>query len=137
MSIDFAISAIRETVHWSGDDLLTAGLGLAGLRSAAAPFADAEQPAGAELRRRAIHTNWNGIADLGPLGGFGEGYGGAAGGEGRGVPAFARVPGPRSPHRLLVQVPDAFDANARCLIVTASSGSRGIYGAIALAGAWG
>ena len=41
------------------------------------------------------------------------------------------------PHRVLVQVPDAFDTSKRCVVVPASSGSRGIYGAIAVAGAWG
>jgi hydroxybutyrate-dimer hydrolase len=34
-------------------------------------------------------------------------------------------------------LPDNFDRQKRCLVVTASSGSRGVYGAIALAGAWG
>jgi hydroxybutyrate-dimer hydrolase len=48
-----------------------------------------------------------------------------------------RVPAANQPHRVMAQVPDAFDARSRCLVVTASSGSRGIYGAIALAGAWG
>ena len=43
----------------------------------------------------------------------------------------------RQPHRVLVQLPDAFDAGKRCVVVAASSGSRGIYGAIAVAGAWG
>jgi hydroxybutyrate-dimer hydrolase len=38
---------------------------------------------------------------------------------------------------VLVQVPDAFDRGRRCVVVTASSGSRGIYGSIAVAGAWG
>ena len=38
---------------------------------------------------------------------------------------------------LLVQVPDAFDLKRRCVVVTAASGSRGVYGAIAVAGAWG
>lgn len=137
MSIDFVTSAIRETAHRGADDLLTAGLGLAGLRAAAPAFADAERPDAAELRRRAIHVNWNGIADLGPLGGFGAIYGGAPRVEGREFHAFARLPEARSPHRVLVQVPDAFDVDARCLVVTAASGSRGIYGAIALAGAWG
>src|SRR3546814_8898788 len=37
----------------------------------------------------------------------------------------------------MVQIPDGFDHQARCIVVSASSGSRGIYGAIALAGAWG
>jgi len=47
------------------------------------------------------------------------------------------VPGAKHPHRVLLQVPDAFDAVKRCVVVAASSGSRGIYGAIAVAGAWG
>jgi hydroxybutyrate-dimer hydrolase len=38
---------------------------------------------------------------------------------------------------VLAQVPDAFDQAKRCVVVTASSGSRGIYGSIAVAGAWG
>ncbi|HEY2396334.1 MAG TPA: 3-hydroxybutyrate oligomer hydrolase family protein [Rudaea sp.] len=136
MSIDFLASAIRETGHRGADDLLTAGLGLAGLRGTPVAFIDAEAPTPDELRRRAIQNNWNGIADLGPLGAYGEVYGSTADVPGREFQAFAKVPGARSPHRILVQIPDAFDARVRCLVVTASSGSRGIYGAIALAGAW-
>jgi hydroxybutyrate-dimer hydrolase len=136
-STDAVASAIRETVHRDADDLLSAGLGLEGLRAALQPFANAEAPTPAELRRRAIHASWQGIADLGPLGGYGELYGGVARVPGREYQVFARIRGAQSPHRILVQIPDAFDANARCLVVTAASGSRGIYGAIALAGAWG
>ncbi|ANB16054.1 Putative D-3-hydroxybutyrate oligomer hydrolase lipoprotein transmembrane [Dokdonella koreensis DS-123] len=134
---DFLASPIRETRHAGGDDLLTAGLGLAGLRGAPVAFADPERPTPEELRRRAIQVSWKGIADLGPLGGYGTLYGSTATVTGREFSAFARLPGAHSPHRVLVQVPDAFDASARCLVVTASSGSRGIYGAIALAGAAG
>src|SRR5437868_5541003 len=134
---DFLISPIRETAHRGSDDLLSAGLGLAGLRAAPSPFADTVLPTPQELRQRAIQTNWKGIADLGPLGGYGEIYGGVPNVPGREFQAFARVAGARAPHRVLTQIPDVFDANARCLIVAASSGSRGIYGAIALAGAFG
>ncbi|HET7064462.1 MAG TPA: 3-hydroxybutyrate oligomer hydrolase family protein [Rudaea sp.] len=137
VSIDFLTSTVRETAHRGNDDLVTAGLGLAGLRGAPAPFANADAPTPQELRRRAIQANWKGIADLGPLGGYGELYGSTASVPGREFQAFAKVPKAQSPHRILVQIPDAFDAKARCLVVTASSGSRGIYGAIALAGAWG
>ena len=38
---------------------------------------------------------------------------------------------------MLVQVPDGFDRARRCVLVAPSSGSRGVYGAIAVAGAWG
>ncbi|MDI9239587.1 3-hydroxybutyrate oligomer hydrolase family protein [Lysobacter sp. LF1] len=131
-------SAPRTTEHRGDDDLLTAGLGLAGLRAMAPPaFADAEHPTPQELRRRALWSNWRGIADLAPGGGFGELYGSANAVPGREFSAFATVPGAKSAHRVLVQVPDAFDAGKRCVVVTASSGSRGIYGAIAVAGAWG
>ena len=111
----------------------------AGLRSHVPPaFADPAHPTAAELRRRAIWSNWRGIADLAPGGGYGELYGSAAPGAGARIPRAARtLPGANQPHRVLVQVPDDFDADKRCVVVTASSGSRGIYGAIAVAGAWG
>src|SRR5688572_28855772 len=129
---------VRITEHRGGDDLLTAGLGLAGLRAMAPPaLADAEHPTPAELRRRALWSNWRGIADLAPGGGYGELYGSTASIPGREYSAFATVPGASQPHRVLVQVPDGFNSGKRCLVVTASSGSRGIYGAIAVAGAWG
>ena len=128
---------VQVTDHRDRDDLLSAGLGLSGLASVPSPFADPLSPTAAELRRRAIQTSWKGIADLGPLGGYGTVYGGVPDVPGREYQAFARIPGARSPHRVLLQVPDHFDRQRRCLVVTASSGSRGIYGAIALAGAWG
>ena len=51
MSTDFLTSAVRETAHRGDDDLLTAGLGLAGLRGPPAAFANAEVPTSSELRR--------------------------------------------------------------------------------------
>jgi hydroxybutyrate-dimer hydrolase len=129
---------MRVTEHRGADDLLSAGLGLDGLRVMTAPaFADPEHPTAAELRRRAIWSNWRGIADLVPGGGYGEMYGSVANVAGREFSALATVPGARQPHRVLAQVPDAFDQAKRCVVVTASSGSRGIYGSIAVAGAWG
>lgn len=132
-------SSERQTEHrGEHDDLLTAGLGLDGLRAMLPPaFADAAHPTPAELRRRALWANWRGIADLAPGGGYGELYGSTAAVPGREYSAFATVPGARQPHRVLVQVPDGFDLNKRCVVVSASSGSRGIYGSIAVAGAWG
>jgi hydroxybutyrate-dimer hydrolase len=132
------LSDIRVTEHREGDDLLSAGLGLEGLRRAAPPAPeDAESPNAAELRRRAIWANWRGIADLTPGGGFGEVFGSMPRVPGREFHALAWLPGARQPHRVLLQLPDDFDASQRCLVVTASSGSRGIYGAISLAGGWG
>ena len=84
-------------------------------------------------------SSWRGIADLTPGGGFGDVYTAACRRcPAASSPAYARIPGARQPHRVLVQVPDSFDALAAlCLVVAASSGSRGIYGAIAVAGSWG
>lgn len=129
---------VVEHAHRGDDDLLTAGLGAAGLRSPVPPaFADATHPTAAERRRRAIWANWRGIADLAPGGAYGELYGSLQAVPGREYHALAKLPGARQAHRVMVQLPDAYDIGKRCLVVTASSGSRGIYGAIALAGAWG
>lgn len=135
--IDFVQGEVSVTAHRDHDDLLSAGLGLAGLKGAPAPFVDARHSTVQELRRRAIQTSWKGIADLGPLGGYGTVYGAVPDVPGREYQAFAKIPTAHAPHRVLLQVPDHFDTTRRCLVVTASSGSRGIYGAIALAGAWG
>lgn len=131
-------SHARSSEHRGTDDLLTAGLGLAGLQALAPPaFADPAAPTPAELRRRALWSNWRGIADLAPGGGYGTLYGSVAAVPGREFHAYATVPGATHPHRVMVQLPDAFDVHKPCIVVSASSGSRGIYGAIAVAGAWG
>lgn len=133
--VDFG--PLRVTEHRGQDDLLSAGLGLAGLAGPPSPLSDLLEPDALELRRRAIQASWKGIADLGPLGGYGSVYGGVPDVPGREYQAFVRLAGARSGHRVLLQLPDHFDHHKRCLVVAASSGSRGIYGAISLAGAWG
>lgn len=122
------VGTVAETVHRDGDDLLSAGLGLDGLRQLPAP--PGAVPDAGELRRRAIHASWRGIADLrpqslpGPLPRV----------PGREFQARLRLPGDRHPHRVLLQLPDDFDAARPCLVVAPASGSRGVYGAIAVAG---
>ena len=137
VSAAMLVSSVQVTTHRDGDDLLTAGLGRDGLRAITAPaFADPAHPTPAELRRRALWSNWRGIADLVPGGGYGDWYGSTAAVPGREFSALARVPGAKQPHRVLVQLPDTLDAARPCVVVAASSGSRGIYGAISVAGAW-
>lgn len=136
MQSGFLVGSIRRTVHRGDDDLLSGGLALTGLAGLPVRFADPARPTPAELRRRSIQTGWKGIADLGPLGGYGRLYGGVPDVPGREFSGFAKLPHAHHPHRVLCQVPDGFDAHARCLVVGPSSGSRGIYGAIAFAGAW-
>lgn len=127
---------IRQTRHQGADDLLTAGMALDGLRGPAPGFADPALPTPAELRRRAIWTNWRGIVDLSPTGGFGSLYGSTAKVDGREFATLATVPGANAPHRVLAQIPDAFDRSARCLLVAPVSGSRGVYGTIGFAASW-
>nr|MDQ3040449.1 D-(-)-3-hydroxybutyrate oligomer hydrolase [Pseudomonadota bacterium] len=82
------------TDHRGSDDLLSGGLGLEGLRAMQPPaIADAEHPTSQELRRRALWTNWRGIADVTPGGGFGDVYGSLGRVPGREFTAYAQVPG--------------------------------------------
>jgi hydroxybutyrate-dimer hydrolase len=115
---EFLVSPVRETRHVESDDLLSAGLGLEGLRSAAPACQPTRRsPRPAELRRLAIHTSWTGIADLDPRGGIGEPVWRRATGPGPGIRGAGHVPGARHPHRVLAQVPDSFDDRAPCLLV--------------------
>jgi hydroxybutyrate-dimer hydrolase len=58
------------------DDLLTAGLGVEGIRSAAPPaLEDPVDPTPAELRRLTIYTNTRALVDTSEGGGYGRLYG--------------------------------------------------------------
>ena len=131
------VAVPNTSAHRDGDDLLTAGLGIDGLRGPIPSLADTAAPTFAELRHRAVWTNWRGIADVSDTGGLGTAYGDLRPVPGREFHGNATVPGARHPHRVMLQLPDSFDRGKPCLVVTASSGSRGVYGAIALAGGWG
>jgi len=132
-------SAIRRSLHQGDDDLLTAGLGLPGLRQPLPPAlaldGDPASTASA-LRRRAFYANWRGIADLASGHGLGPWSAALPPVPGVEFQAFARLPGRQQTQRVLAQIPDAYDQQQRCLVVAAASGSRGVYGAIAVAGPW-
>src|SRR5690606_23066610 len=106
---------------------LSAGLGLDGLRQLLPPAPP--DPGAAELRRRAIWSSWRGIADLRP---------GSLDDlplvPGREFPAELRLPGDNRPHRVLLQLPASFDADAPSLLLAPATGARGVYGAIPVAG---
>lgn len=130
---------IRRVYDGTTDDLLTAGLGLAGLRGAAPGFADPLHPTPAELRRRVIYNAYRGLVDVTDGGGFGRFYG--PGGEVR-VPGVeyllaVRTPEGESTTTVLLQIPSHFDPKNPCLLAVASSGSRGVYGALPTAAEWG
>lgn len=130
------VGSTTRSEHRGDDDLLTAGLGLDGLRSLTPPaLTNAEAPTEAELRQRAFWANWRGIADLRP-GEHGESYGAIVAVPGIEVRAHGKLRATGAEHNLLFQLPDSFNGEQSCLIVTAASGSRGEYGAIALAGGW-
>jgi len=134
--------------HYDGvtNDLLTAGLGKSGLGSATPPsFADPLHPTAEELRRLAIYNNYRALVDPTPGGGFGTLYGPNVTANGTVTTsegliagdeyiAFHKGGGGRTRVTMMVQVPDSFSS---CIITAPSSGSRGVYGAIATAGEWG
>ena len=122
------------------DDLLTAGLGLEGLRAAAPPgFADPRRPTPSELRRRSIYIAWRGLVDLAPGGGAGNYFGPRPDERIAGVELLGAMhwPGGRGVDGLLLQLPRHFDLRDPCVVAVASSGSRGVYGALPTAAEWG
>jgi hydroxybutyrate-dimer hydrolase len=137
--------------HYDGvtNDLLTAGLGRSGLGSATPPgFVDPLHPTAEELRRLAIYNNYRALIDPTPGGGFGTLYGPNVTADGvvttsQGLIAgdefitFEKGDDGRRRVTMMVQVPDSFDPMAGCIVAAPSSGSRGVYGAIATAGEWG
>lgn len=128
----------RLEVDGYSDDLLTAGLGLAGLRGPVPAFADPCAPTRRELRRRAVHAAWRGLIDVTGAGGFGRLYGPIADRRVAGVELLAgiRTPDGRGRTTVLLQIPAGFDPEDPCLVAVASSGSRGIYGALPTAAEW-
>ena len=122
------------TSHDGDDDLLSAGLGLDGLRGDTPQVADPDAPTAPELRRMAIHAQWQALIDLSPAGGFGQSWGSLTKVPGREFHARDRIEGSEHPFRILLQLPNSFDPDRPCLVAAPASGSRGIYGAVPVAG---
>lgn len=127
------------------DDLLTAGLGKSGLQGAAPGFVDPVNPTAAELRKRAIYNNYRALVDITTNGGYGSLYGpnidpngnptlGEGKVAGEECLAFADDGTGKLNVTVMVQIPLGFDLAAPCIVAAPSSGSRGVYGAIATAG---
>jgi hydroxybutyrate-dimer hydrolase len=130
---------LRRVLDGVSDDLLTAGLGRAGLRAAPPPCADPRRPTATELRRRAVHAAYRGLIDVTEAGGFGRYYGP---GDDRGIAGIEYLAALRTPDgagttTVMLQIPATFDPAAPQLLAVASSGSRGIYGALPTAAEWG
>lgn len=138
-----------STYDGVSDDLLTAGLGKTGLGSAVAPsLTDVLNPTAAELRRLAIYTNYRALIDPSAAGGYGTLYGpnldvagNVTSGEGKIAGTeyitFSDDGSGQQNVTMMVQLPAGFDPAKPCIVTATSSGSRGVYGAIATAGEWG
>jgi hydroxybutyrate-dimer hydrolase len=145
----FVAGTVRITEYdGSNDDLLTAGLGATGLQGALPAYANPLAPTAAELRRAAIYNNFRALVDFSSNGGYGRLYGpnvtadgvvtsGSGKIAGAEVIAYADDGSGRQNVTMMVQIPTAFDPKAPCIVSATSSGSRGVYGAIATAGEWG
>ncbi|HEY4883399.1 MAG TPA: 3-hydroxybutyrate oligomer hydrolase family protein [Myxococcales bacterium] len=132
----------------SNDDLLTGGLGFSGLISTAGAPALSNPPTAAELRTRAIYTNYRALVDVSAAGGYGTLYGPNVDVNGNATLGQGMIAGEewlaydddgsgRVNATMMVQVPSTFVPDNPCIVTATSSGSRGVYGAIATAGEWG
>ncbi|WP_066733471.1 D-(-)-3-hydroxybutyrate oligomer hydrolase [Cupriavidus sp. D384] len=145
---DFIVGTISiKSYDGNSDDLLTAGLGKDGLAGTAPVFANPNAPTAAELRRNAIYVNYRAIVDVQAAGGYGSLYGPNVDSQGNVTASQGKVPGTEyiayaddgsglKNVTMMVQIPDSFDRANPCIISATSSGSRGVYGGIAV-GEWG
>ncbi len=145
---DFLGEITVQNYAAADNDLLTAGLGKTGLMQAAPTVANPAQPSALELRRLAIYSNYRALLDPTTAGGFGVLYGpniDSKGGDslgegkifGKEYITYADDGTGQQNVTMLVQVPASFNPANACIVTATSSGSRGVYGAIATAGEWG
>jgi hydroxybutyrate-dimer hydrolase len=140
---------ISRQYDGSSDDLLTAGLGKTGIGAAQPPAPkDAANPTAKEIRQRTIHGNYRALVDATPTGGYGRFFGPNVDLDGNDSLGEGKIAGDeylalikdksgKVSATLMVQIPSAFNPAAPCIVTAASSGSRGVYGAIGTAGDWG
>lgn len=143
------LGTISATVHdGTSDDLLTAGLGKTGLAGPAPAVAVPAWPTASELRRLAIYVNYRALVDMSPKGGYGVLYGPNIDTQGHDTLGEGKIAGTEYLAydddgsgdlnvTLMVQVPASFSKARPCIVTATSSGSRGVYGAMATAGEWG
>lgn len=127
----------RDQSEGVSDDLVSAGLGLSGLRAERSTLIDERLSEPALLRRLAFHGAWNGLSALHHNDGLGAlDSADLPRVQGREWHQFRWLPDAQQPSRVLLQKPDHFDPERPCLVATAASGSRGIYGAVPLVAPW-
>ncbi|WP_417320506.1 3-hydroxybutyrate oligomer hydrolase family protein [Emcibacter sp.] len=128
----------RTYYDGTDNDLLTAGLGTAGLRGVEPLPADLLKPTVEEIRRLTIYANFRALVDVSEAGGYGRLYGPEGDGKVAGYEylVMGRIEGLNHPVTYMVQVPDHFDPAAPCLVTAPSSGGRSVYGAVGTVGSW-
>jgi hydroxybutyrate-dimer hydrolase len=140
---DFVLGPVNARVFDGvADDLLTGGFGASGLAETQPP--PPSDPSPEELRRHALYHNYRGLIDVSEAGGYGRFFGPAAGGNsgadgkiaGREYLALSGDGSGNERAALMVQVPDGFSPETGGLVAAASSGSRGVYGAVGVVGEW-
>ncbi len=140
----------KITYDGTTNDLLTGGLGKSGLGtpSPAPTFVNPADPTAAELRTLAIYSNYRALVDTTAGGGYGSLYGPNVDVGGADTLGEGKIAGDEyiayddngtgaQNVTMMVQVPASFDKANPCIVTATSSGSRGVYGAVATAGEWG
>jgi len=122
----------RHVFDGQTDDLLTAGLGIAGLAQQPATAESQKLSEWRERRQRAVHQNWRALVDLRRWP-----YGSDTRIAGIEYVAHVKSSGNIPESSFLLQIPATFDANKPCLLLTAASGSRGMFGSLPTVGQWG
>ena len=141
-------SIVKNTYDGTTDDLLTAGLGKSGLQGASPTISSTSAPTAADLRKLAIYNNYRALVDITTSGGYGVLYGPNIDVNGNDTGGQGLIAGDEwlaydddgsgtENTTMMVQVPSTFDKTNPCIVTATSSGSRGVYGAIATAGEWG
>ena len=148
------VTVYAATAPGTGDtaatqDLLTGGLGKTVLGLGPTPtYANPLAPTALELRRNALYSNYRGLVDYTTGGGYGTLYGPNIDVSGNATLGEGLIPGREylatlddgsgnKRTTIAVQIPDSFNPAAPCVVLGPSSGSRGVYGAIATSGEWG
>jgi hydroxybutyrate-dimer hydrolase len=145
----FVRGTIAKSIYdGTTNDLLTGGLGKTGLGGGAPTVANPASPTAAELRTLAIYNNYRALVDITAAGGYGVLYGPNIDINGGNTLGEGKIAGDewiaydddgtgKVNVTMMVQVPASFDVKNPCIVTATSSGSRGVYGAIATAGEWG
>lgn len=120
-------SKVETRVRSGSDDLLTAGLDVAGVLGAKPAYS---LPMGTDaLRQLSVYNAYHALVDLTAAGGYGLLYGGLSKVPGTEYLAFADDGTGQQNISTLVQIPDGFNRDNPCILVIAAPGLRGVYSA--------